>query len=277
MKQIIVIKRSTVAGKKPENNSLRAGELAVNLVDRILYTSDTNGTVFRINPEIDPTLSTTSTNPIQNSAVANAINTANTNITSLDTRMDTAETNISNKVDKVTGKGLSTNDYTDEEKTKVSKITIDGTASLFLAEDGIYHRLTKTLVGLDNVDNTADLNKPISNAVDDALSLKADKSDTYTKAEVDQKVSSAFQFKGVLDNFTDTSTVSSPSNGHIYLVRNAFESGDVNYPANTTIVYDGSSWIPLGTGLFDMSNYVTKAELEDYVQGTQIDDPTQII
>lgn len=277
MKQIIVIKRSTVAGKKPENNSLRAGELAVNLVDRILYTSDTNGTVFRINPEIDPTLSTTSTNPIQNSAVANAINTANTNITSLDTRMDTAETNISNKVDKVTGKGLSTNDYTDEEKTKVSKITIDGTASLFLAEDGIYHRLTKTLVGLDNVDNTSDLNKPLSNSMQDALSLKADKEDTYTKAEVDQKMSSAFKFCGVLANYTDASSISSPANGNIYLVQNAFNEGETPYPANTTIIYDGSKWIPLGTGLFDMSNYVTKAELEDYVQGTQIDDPTQII
>lgn len=277
MKQIIVIKRSTVAGKKPENNSLRAGELAVNLVDRILYTSDTNGTVFRINPEIDPTLLTTSTNPIQNSAVANAINTANTNITSLDTRMDTAETNISNKVDKVTGKGLSTNDYTDEEKTKVSKITIDGTASLFLAEDGIYHRLTKTLVGLDNVDNTSDLNKPLSNSMQDALSLKADKEDTYTKAEVDQKMSSAFKFCGVLANYTDASSISSPANGNIYLVQNAFNEGETPYPANTTIIYDGSKWIPLGTGLFDMSNYVTKAELEDYVQGTQIDDPTQII
>lgn len=277
MKQIIVIKRSTVAGKKPENNSLRAGELAVNLVDRILYTSDTDGTVFRINPEIDPTLSTTSTNPIQNKAVATAINTANSNITSLDGRLDTAEITLLDKVDKISGKGLSTNDYTDEDQEKVSKITINGTASRFLAEDGIYHSLTKTLVGLDNVENLAPLNYPISNAVQDALSLKADKEDTYTKKEVDQKVTSAFQFKGVLDNFTDTSSVQSPSNGHIYLVRNAFKSGDVSYPANTTIVYDGSNWIPLGTGLFDMSNYVTKTELEDYVQGTQIDDPTQII
>lgn len=277
MKQIIIIKRSTVAGKKPENNSLRAGELAVNLVDRILYTSDTNGTVFRINPEIDPTLSTTSTNPIQNKAVATAINTANSNITSLDGRLDTAETTLLDKVDKISGKGLSTNDYTDEDQEKVSKITIDGTASKFLAEDGIYHSLTKTLVGLDNVENLAPLNYPISNAVQDALSLKADKEDTYTKAEVDQKMSSAFKFCGVLANYTDTSSISSPASGNIYLVQNAFNEGETPYPANTTIIYDGSKWTPLGTGLFDMSNYVTRDELKTYTQGVQIDDPTQII
>lgn len=63
---------------------------------------------------VDSTLSD-STNPIQNKAVNTAVN-------SLKTRLSTAETNIGNKVDKVKGKQLSTNDYTTEEKTKLAGI-----------------------------------------------------------------------------------------------------------------------------------------------------------
>jgi hypothetical protein len=43
--------------------------------------------------------------------------------------------------------------------------------------------VTKDSVGLGNVDNTSDVNKPVSTATQTALDLKADKSDTYTKAE----------------------------------------------------------------------------------------------
>lgn len=39
-----------------------------------------------------------------------------------------------------------------------------GNGNKFLADDGDYHTLTKANVGLGNVDNTSDLNKPISNA-----------------------------------------------------------------------------------------------------------------
>lgn len=47
------------------------------------------------------------------------------------------------------------------------------------------HQVTKAQVGLSNVDNTSDLNKPISTATQTALDLKADKSTTYTKTETD--------------------------------------------------------------------------------------------
>lgn len=63
---------------------------------------------------VDSTLSD-STNPIQNKAVNTAVN-------SLKTRLSTAETNIGNKVDKVTGKQLSTNDYTTAEKNKLAEL-----------------------------------------------------------------------------------------------------------------------------------------------------------
>ena len=45
---------------------------------------------------------------------------------------------LAGKVDKVTGKVLSSNDYTAAEKTKVGKILTDGSGSIFLANDGTY-------------------------------------------------------------------------------------------------------------------------------------------
>ena len=45
------------------------------------------------------------------------------------------------KVDKVDCKGLSTNDYTTEEKTKVSKIVTNGNGTTFLANDGTYKKV----------------------------------------------------------------------------------------------------------------------------------------
>lgn len=54
-----------------------------------------------------------------------------------------------------------------------------------ILESGVWELfLDKSSVGLGNVDNTSDLNKPVSTAVQTALNLKADKSTTYTKSEV---------------------------------------------------------------------------------------------
>ena len=49
------------------------------------------------------------------------------------------------------------------------------------------HNVTKEQIGLGEVDNTSDINKPISNAVQLALNLKADKTEVYTKEESDEK------------------------------------------------------------------------------------------
>jgi len=66
------------------------------------------------------------------------------------------------------------------------------------------HEVTKAQVGLGNVDNTSDLNKPLSNATIDALSLKADKAttlagynitDAYTKTETETLINDAVDSK----------------------------------------------------------------------------------
>ena len=70
---------------------------------------------------VDSSLSTTSTNPVQNKIVATEINSLKTLVgdTAVSSQIEDA---IASKVDKVDGKGLSTNDYTTTEKNKLSGI-----------------------------------------------------------------------------------------------------------------------------------------------------------
>ena len=133
----------------------------------------------------------------------------------LDGVTENVQSQIDNKVDKVTGKGLSTEDYTSAEKTKLGgieegaqkntvtsvagktgevtlaasdvgaqpKITVNGilqgdgngniTAVESIGADIV--TLDKSDVGLGNVDNTSDANKPISTATQAALNKKQDK------------------------------------------------------------------------------------------------------
>lgn len=125
------------------------------------------------------------------------------------------------KVDKVEGKDLSTNDFTDAYKTKLDSIAAgaevnvqsdwnvtDTDSDAFIknkptsmpasdvpawAKAATKPTYTKAEVGLGNVDNTSDANKPISTATQTALNNKVDKvvgkglsSNDYTDAEKDK-------------------------------------------------------------------------------------------
>ena len=81
-----------------------------------------------------------------------------------------------NKVDKVPGKGLSMNDFTDEFETKLEGIEAGAQVNAVTSVAGKTGAVTldKSDVGLGNVDNTSDLNKPISTATQSALANKAD-------------------------------------------------------------------------------------------------------
>ena len=64
-----------------------------------------------------------------------------------------------------------------EDKTKLDKIVDTGDGTQYLTNNGTYVPLDKNSVGLGNVDNTADLDKPISTATQNALDGKVDKSE----------------------------------------------------------------------------------------------------
>ena len=81
--------------------------------------------------------------------------------------------------------------------------TNKNTMDLHIGNTNNPHNVTKAQVGLGNVDNTSDLNKPISTATQTALDLKADKSTTYTKTETDTLLSAK------QDTISDLSTIRS--------------------------------------------------------------------
>lgn len=60
-------------------------------------------------------------------------------------------------------------------------------------------------IGLGNVDNTSDANKPVSNATQQALNLKANASDVYTKSETDNKINEPLYNLGHYDTITANS------------------------------------------------------------------------
>lgn len=72
-------------------------------------------------------------------------------------------------------------------KTTVSEqfIEVDTTINDHIVDENNPHNVTKDQIGLDQVDNTSDLDKPISNAVDEALQGKADLEHMHGIIEVD--------------------------------------------------------------------------------------------
>ena len=73
---------------------------------------------------------------------------------------DKIEKEISNKVDKAEGKGLSSNDYTDTDKASLARL------NQHAGDKTNPHNVTKAQIGLDKVDNTPDAEKRVAYARD---------------------------------------------------------------------------------------------------------------
>ena len=146
-----------------------------------------------------------------------------------------AQTALDLKVDKVTGKGLSTEDYTTAEKAKLAAISGTNTGDQDLSSyatttnlalkanimsptfTGTVSGITKSMVGLGNVDNTSDADKAVSTAAQTALDLKANLvspaltgvpvAPTATAgANTTQIATTAFVTSAVTGNYVDLTT-----------------------------------------------------------------------
>lgn len=146
------------------------------------------------------------------SQISNIVNTAPEKLDTLDKLAkalndddnfaNTINNQLIEKVDAIEGKGLSTHDLTDELKSHydeaytnshshVNQSVLDSTNAAFTSSlsnkiTSAYshatslsnpHSVTKAQVGLGNVDNTSDANKPVSTAQQNALNLKANSID----------------------------------------------------------------------------------------------------
>lgn len=87
-----------------------------------------------------------------------------------------------------------------------------------------------------------------SDSLEQSLATKADKSDTYTKAQVDAKLSGAYKVKG-----SSTFEALPKDNnvvGDVYNITNAFNLGGKHYDAGTNVVWTEEGWDAL-SGSFD--------------------------
>ena len=120
---------------------------------------------------------------------------------------------LATKIDKEAGKGLSTNDYTTTEKTKLSGIETGAQVNAVTSVAGKTGAVTlaKGDVGLGNVDNTSDANKPISTATQTALDGKVNKVTTVnTLYGVN---GSGNQASYLISQSSDTSSIAQRSSG----------------------------------------------------------------
>ena len=110
------------------------------------------------------------------------------------------------------------------------------------------HSVTKNQVGLGNCDNTSDLNKPVSTATQTALDLKADKTTTYSKTEVDNAISAvitSLDWKESVATYTDIATTyPTPEDGWTVTVKDTDE----------TYRYNGTEWVSILTSTIPLAS-----------------------
>ena len=189
-------------------------------------------------------------------AVTDAV-TAIKNGSELDSFSD-VEGALSNKVDKVTGKQLSTEDFTTLEKTKLSGISDNANVN------------TIESISVNGSAVTPDANKNVAltvmtNAVNDLVNYYL-KSETYTKTEVNSLISAVSTLDIQAVSTLPTTDISTTT---IYLVPSA-DPGTQN-AKDEYINLDGTSagWEMIGSTQIDLSGYVTDTELNTALSSYQ--------
>lgn len=204
---------------------------------------------------VDSTLSSTSTNPVQNKAV----NTA-----------------LGNKVDKVSGKGLSAEDYTTAEKNKLAGIADNANnyklpiatadvlggvkigANIAIDSNGVISVKAMDWANIKGKPTKLSQFTNDSNFITAAVNNLANyytKSNTYTKSEVDSLI-------GAVKTISIEVVSSLPATGAfniIYLVSNG--GSNPNAYDEYVWVASTSKFEKIGTTDIDLSGYWSKTEL----------------
>lgn len=156
---------------------------------------------------------------------------------------DDVDAALAKKVDKVTGKGLSTNDYTTDEKNKLTGIAAGAQVNVIEAVkvDGTALTVTDKAVNID-------------------LSGYALKTD----------ISSVYKVKGTLASVS--LLPADAVEGDVYNISTPFTNNGKNYPAGTNVVYvttdgdqEGGKWDALG-GVTDLSAYAKTTDVTTAIQ-----------
>lgn len=138
---------------------------------------------------------------------------------------------LNEKVDKVDGKGLSSNDYTSTEKAKLAGIANNAQVN--------------TLEGIQVNGSTITPTNKIANIDLSAYALKS-------------QISAAYIFKGSI-TWANLIALTTAEVGHVY---NVTDKGGANYACIVAKTAGENSWDKLGDTV-DLSNYYTKSESEN--------------
>jgi len=148
--------------------------------------------------------------------------------------LENLNTEINDKVDKVTGKGLSTNDFTNEDKSKLDTAYQVPSTGIPAADmsSGVQTALNKA----NSAVQPADL-VPITEKIPAQASAQNQLAD---KAFVNSSISTASaDFKGTYDSLAELQAVTADKNDYGYVV-STDEAGNTVY---SRYKYNGSSWV----------------------------------
>ena len=208
-------------------------------IDNDIYSIPQGGSIT-----VDDEMSSSSENPVQNKVITAA---------------------LGGKVDTESGKGLSTEDYTTPEKTKLSGI-----------ETGAEVNAIESI----SVNGTAvspDVNKNVAltimtNAVNDLLNYYL-KSETYTKTEVNNLIAAITTIDMQVVQQLPTTDISTTT---IYLVPKATAQTQNTYDEyiclDTTTT--PATWEKIGDTQIDLSNYVQKSSTAGLIKNDGTIDET---
>lgn len=161
--------------------------------------------------------------------------------------------------------------------------TLTETVSIHTADYFNPHKVTKIQVGLENVDNTSDKDKPISTATQTALDTKINTTsivDNLLSVETSRPLSArqgnvllgrinelsesisginkTFNFKGTIGSASELANIVNPETGDTYQIKSEEDdNGDV-------YTWNGTSWVQTSTasGSIDVSSYIaTSSEI----------------
>ena len=163
---------------------------------------------------------------------------------------------LAGKVDTVSGKGLSTNDYTNTEKTKLSNIAAGSQVNVLesVSVNGTAQTITSKGVNITVPTNTNQLTNgsgyQTAANVESAITAKG----YQTAAQVASAVSAAGHLKRI--KVTTLPTASIDANA-IYMVPKTGSTGD----KYNEYMYIDSAWELMGSSETDLSGYLKSSDM----------------
>lgn len=127
------------------------------------------------------------------------------------------------------------------------------------------HEVTKEQIGLSNVDNTSDLNKPISNLTQAALDLKANSSDVYTKTETNTLLNAKANESDLISHEENVNNPHRVTKAQVGL-ENVDNTSDLNKPISTAT----QSALNLKANEADLESHINNKENPHEVTKTQV-------